>query len=44
MGNYRPISLLSTLSKVFEMVVFEQIYEYLNYYLIYFIRTNMVSE
>ena len=30
MENYRPISLLSTLSKVFERVVFEQIYEYLN--------------
>ena len=30
MENYRPISLLSTLSKVFERVVFEQMYEYLN--------------
>ena len=30
MENYWPISLLSTLSKVFERVVFEQIYEYLN--------------
>ena len=30
MENHRPISLLSTLSKVFESVVFEQLYEYLN--------------
>ena len=30
MENYRPISLLSTLFKVFERVVFEQINEYLN--------------
>ena len=30
MENYRPISLLSTLSKVIERVVFEQLYEYLN--------------
>ena len=30
MENHRLISLLSTLSKVFERVVFEQLYEYLN--------------
>ena len=30
MENYRPISLLSTLPKVFERVVFEQIYAHLN--------------
>ena len=29
MENYRPISLLSTLSKVYERVVFEQLHEYL---------------
>ena len=29
MENFRPISLLSTLSKVFERVVFEQLYEHL---------------
>ena len=30
MEDYRPISLLSTSSKVFERVVFEQLYEYLH--------------
>ena len=28
--NYRPISLLPTISKVFEKVVHKQLYEYLN--------------
>ena len=29
-GNYRPISLLPAISKIFEKVVYNQIYEYLN--------------
>ena len=29
-GNYRPISLLSTISKVFERVVFNQLYSYMD--------------
>ena len=29
-GNYRPISLLSTISKVFERIVFNQLYSYMD--------------
>ena len=28
LDDYRPISLLSTVSKIFEKTVFEQVYEY----------------
>ena len=28
MDNYRPVSLLTSISKVFEKVVFTQLYEY----------------
>ena len=28
MENYRPISLLASISKIFERVVFNQIYQY----------------
>ena len=30
MGNYRPVSILSIISKVFEKVVYDQIESYLN--------------
>ena len=30
MNNYRPISLLPTISKIFERVIHDQIYEYFN--------------
>jgi hypothetical protein len=29
-GNYRPISVLSVISKVFERIVFDQLYTYFN--------------
>ena len=29
-SNYRPISILPTISKVFERVIFEQLYNYIN--------------
>ena len=32
LGNYRPISLLPAISKIFEKVVYTQVYEYLNEY------------
>ena len=35
--NYRPISLLPTLSKVFERVIFNQLYTYLDH-------NNLLSE
>ena len=31
--NYRSISTLSLLTKVFEKVIYEQLYEYFNYFL-----------
>ena len=30
LANYRPISLLPTISKVFERIIYDQMYEYLN--------------
>ena len=34
--NYRPISVLSSLSKVFERVIFNQIHEYFNLHNLYY--------
>ena len=30
MDNYRPISVISVVAKIFEKLIFEQLYEYLN--------------
>ena len=30
MNNYRPISVISVVAKIFEKLIFEQLYEYLN--------------
>ena len=30
MNNYRPISVISVVAKIFEELIFEQLYEYLN--------------
>ena len=30
MDNYRPISVISVVAKIFERLIFEQLYEYLN--------------
>ena len=33
-GNYRPVSVLPLLSKVFEKIIYDQLYEYLEYLVI----------
>ena len=38
MSNYRPISLLPTMSKVFERVIYDQLYDYFNN------NNNLLSE
>ena len=43
MENYQPSQLLSMLSRFFERVVFEQLYEYI-YLKKLFIRPSVVSE
>ena len=29
-GNYRPISIIPVIAKIFEKIIFDQLYEYLN--------------
>ena len=41
-GDYRPISLLSSLSKVFEKIVFDQLYDYLITNGIFYSKAKMV--
>ena len=43
MGNYRPISLLTSISKLFEKVVFEQLSDYFSSINI-FMKVNMALE
>ena len=42
--NYRPISLLSTVSKIFEKVVFIQVYDNFSAHQLFFMKTSMASE
>ena len=41
--NHRPISLLSTVSKIFEKVAFIQVYDYFSAHQL-FMKTSMASE
>ena len=38
MDNYRPVSLLTSISKVFEKVVFTQLYEYIDKHNLFYSR------
>ena len=42
MGNYRPISILPIISKVFEKEVFQQLYHYLKV-ILFFLNSSLVS-